>query len=240
MSNTQLSRWITGCSLDLLTYACLPTVQGRCGFFEGTEQESTWRQEAHEYDALEGADARYAALRPGTGPVTRRFLARHPLTLQLGSSVFVHGGVLPEHAQQGLAALNKQAHDWLTGAPGVDTPPRFLLGRKAVVWARDYSMEDPASCDCDALADALRALPGAKRMVVGHTIQEQGVNSACDGRVFRVDVGLSWGCANGRPAALEIRNDTNLRRLEESSRPVDSKPQSVMHGDGVKEVSVMA
>ena len=35
--------------------------------------------------------------------------------------------------------------------------------------------------------------------VVGHTIQEQGINSACAERVFRIDVGLSKGCGNGEP-----------------------------------------
>jgi hypothetical protein len=37
------------------------------------------------------------------------------------------------------------------------------------------------------------------RMVVGHTIQEAGINSACNDQVFRIDVGLSAGCGNGEP-----------------------------------------
>jgi hypothetical protein len=32
---------------------------------------------------------------------------------------------------------------------------------------------------------------GVKRMVVGHTVQDQGINAACDGTVWRIDVGLS-------------------------------------------------
>ena len=31
----------------------------------------------------------------------------------------------------------------------------------------------------------------AKRLVVGHTVQREGVTSACDGRVYRIDVGLA-------------------------------------------------
>lgn len=38
--------------------------------------------------------------------------------------------------------------------------------------------------------------------VVGHTIQEQGINSACAERVFRIDVGMSKGCGNGEPEVL--------------------------------------
>ncbi|KAK2076604.1 hypothetical protein QBZ16_005364 [Prototheca wickerhamii] len=197
------------------THALELALKGRCGLFRGTAEEGAWRARAKEFWGLDGPAARAAALRPGSGPVTRRFLARHPLALQLGSTVFVHGGVLPAHAEMGLGALNRGAFDWLRGAADAAAPPRFLLGRKAVVWARDYSAEDPAACDCTALGAALRALPGARRMVVGHTIQEQGVNSACEGRVFRVDVGLSWGCADGAPAALEIRDDGVMRRLDE-------------------------
>ena len=59
--------------------------------------------------------------------------------------------------------------------------------------------EDEMRCDCNALQEALGMLPGAKRMVVGHTIQEAGINSACDDRVFRIDVGLSRGCGDGEP-----------------------------------------
>ena len=44
-----------------------------------------------------------------------------------------------------------------------------------------------------------QSIPGAQRMVVGHTIQGQGINSACEGRVFRVDVGMSRGCGDGEP-----------------------------------------
>ncbi len=35
--------------------------------------------------------------------------------------------------------------------------------------------------------------------MVGHTIQRSGINSTCDGRVHRIDVGLSKGCGDGTP-----------------------------------------
>ena len=36
-----------------------------------------------------------------------------------------------------------------------------------------------------------KAALGAKRMVVGHTVQPQGMNAACDGALWRSDVGLA-------------------------------------------------
>ena len=62
-------------------------------------------------------------------------------------------------------------------------------------------------------------LPGAARMVVGHTIQEAGINSACNDRVFRIDVGLSKGCGNGMPQVLEIINDKEVWQLQENAPP---------------------
>jgi hypothetical protein len=45
---------------------------------------------------------------PGAGEVTRRFFARHPTVLQVGSTVFVHGGLLPQHVDYGLERINKE------------------------------------------------------------------------------------------------------------------------------------
>ena len=38
---------------------------------------------------------------------SRRFFARHPVVLQIGSNLFVHGGLLPDHASLGLEHINR-------------------------------------------------------------------------------------------------------------------------------------
>jgi hypothetical protein len=55
------------------------------------------------------------------------------------------------------------------------------------VWTRAVGGPE---VDCAQVAAALAAL-GAKRMVVGHTVQSQGITSACDGALWRIDVGLA-------------------------------------------------
>lgn len=154
----------------------------------------------------ESCVARAAALCAGC-PLARRFLAERPHAVQVGSSVFVHGGLLEEHAAQGLESVNAQGREWLTSPPG--TPlPELLGSRRAVVWARHYSLPEEAACDCGELARALALTPGAERVVVGHTIQgERGINAACGGAAVRVDVGMSAGCGGHPPAALEIVDD---------------------------------
>lgn len=149
--------------------------------------------------------------------MTTRFLADHPIALQIGSTVFVHGGVLPQHADLGLERINQETRAWMRGE--THRMPSFLSGRQAIVWAREYSAEDRQRCECDVLEQALAKLPGAERMVVGHTIQDAGINSACNERVFRIDVGLSKGCGDGDPQVLEILNDTEVWQRQENGPP---------------------
>lgn len=157
----------------------------------------------------EGARARMAALRPG-GPVSARFFAEHPTVVMVGGTVFVHGGVLPGHAVYGLGRINQDVRQWMLGKTSW-YGPNELHGRNAVVWARHFSHEEHHKCDCDMLQASLGLIPGATRMVVGHTIQEQGINFACDERVYRVDVGMSEGCGDRLPQVLEILRDSNLQ-----------------------------
>ncbi|PSC71506.1 calcineurin-like phosphoesterase family [Micractinium conductrix] len=167
----------------------------------------------HTHPEHPAAVARTTALRPG-GEVTRRFLAPNPVVLQVGSTLFAHGGVLRQHVDYGLARINKETQEWMLHG-SADAKPRFLSGRNAVVWSRHYSAHDGGRCDCEQLQEVLQRLPGAERMVVGHTIQEDGISSACGGRVLRIDVGLSRGCGDGDPQVLEIVNDKVVRRLSE-------------------------
>ena len=46
-----------------------------------------------------------------------------------------------------------------------------------------------------------------KRLVVGHTPQMQGANCECDGKIWRVDVGMSFGVLGANPQVLEIIGD---------------------------------
>ena len=77
------------------------------------------------------------------GMVTRRFLAEHQMALQIGSTLFVHGGVLPMHAQYGLERINDESRAWMNGS--LPNMPSYLAGRSAVVWTRDYSAGTPLS-----------------------------------------------------------------------------------------------
>jgi hypothetical protein len=43
-----------------------------------------------------------------------------------------------------------------------------------------------------------------KPLVVGHTPQLGGCNGECDGQIWRIDVGMSFGVVGADPEVLEI------------------------------------
>jgi hypothetical protein len=55
--------------------------------------------------------------------------------------------------------------------------------------------------------DATLQQLGAKAMVVGHTPQMTGLNAECNGRIWRVDVGMSSGVLNAEAQVLEFSKD---------------------------------
>ena len=141
--------------------------------------------------------ARAAAFLPGGAYA--KVLATRNTAVVVGDTVFVHGGVLPKYAGK-VEALNASGRKWL--AEG-GAPPADLLAPDGLVWARDYSVPTPSAQACADLDTALKTL-GASRMVVGHTVQARGITSACDDKVWRIDVGMAKHYG-GAPAALEIR-----------------------------------
>ncbi|MCH2466077.1 MAG: metallophosphoesterase, partial [Gemmatimonadetes bacterium] len=144
--------------------------------------------------------ARMAALMPG-GPYAD-LLAQRQVILRVGDNVFVHGGVLPDHVAYGIDEINSSAQAWLRGE--ADLPP-VLQGSESPQWTRLYS-RDPDSLACGVLEEALTALE-AKRIVMGHTIQESGITSACGARAWRIDVAMA-AYYGGSVEVLEIVGDS--------------------------------
>ncbi len=135
-------------------------------------------------DFDEVAKDRFSALAPGG--VYAKKLAAHNVIAIVGDTVFSHAGVLAEWATQ-IDAVNGSSRCWLDGqSGGPQEPPPALTSEESPVWTRKVGL-DPV--DCAAVAPALTAM-GVRRMVVGHTVQP-GITSACDGAVWRIDVGLA-------------------------------------------------
>jgi hypothetical protein len=125
---------------------------------------------------------RMAAL--GAGGHYARWLAHHAVIAIVGDTVFSHAGVLGAWVAR-VDEVNQSARCWLDGQ--ANQLPPALESDDGPVWTRAFAAPD---VDCAAVTAALAAL-GATRMVVGHSVQPHGITSACDDRVWRIDVGLA-------------------------------------------------
>jgi len=146
----------------------------------------------------EHARGRAAAFAPG-GTYAKKLAAEHLVFVRVGRSVFIHGGILPKYVSS-LVESDQGVHDWLLGQS--KKPPASVLDEDGLVWARDYS-DKPKPVDCKHLDEVLARLD-ADRLVMGHTVQQAGINDACGGKAWRIDVGMSR-YYKGPVQVLEIR-----------------------------------
>jgi hypothetical protein len=166
-------------------------------------------------DAPQAHRGRLAAFLPG-GYWAKR-LANYPVVLQVNDTVFAHGGLTSRHIEYGLERMNSEISAWMRGSRPL---PKALQSDDTPFWDRTYG-ESVSDSDCRMLERVLAQL-SAKRLVIGHTPQKQGITFACDRRVVRIDVGLASYYGQNAPAVLEV-DGSSLRILTEAE-PGESKP----------------
>ena len=105
----------------------------------------------------------------------------------------MHGGILPAHVEYGLEKMDEEARAWLRGDAPAGALPVALPDDDSPLWTRRYGLPEAAATDADVCGDAAAVLTRLKlrRMVVAHTPHEEGMSAICDGRVWRIDVGLA-------------------------------------------------
>lgn len=171
-----------------------------------------------------------------TGPMMRELGRRCQVAVVVGDSVFVHAGLAPHHffgkqevvdeERTGdwvniLHRMNEECREWmLEHSNGTSTywnRPKFLGGANSPVYARYYSREGVTkdSPACKLLGVTLNMI-GAKRMVVGHSIQENGVSAGCREKIWCIDTGMSSAYKfGGVPETLEINKRGAVKVLTE-------------------------
>lgn len=165
--------------------------------FEATPSAGLHEREIQSYPPAKRGRAN--AFLSGEGVAKQ--LAEHPIVLQVGDNVFVHGGLLERHVRRGLGRINQEVQIWMR-APNAEAAPKVATDEQSPLWLRLYSEGTPSAGACQEATNVLNLL-SAKRLIVGHTVQPQGINSACQGKVWRIDVGLSRAYG-APPSALEI------------------------------------
>jgi len=142
---------------------------------------------------------RVAAFYPG-GPLAR-LLARQRIVLITKDTVFVHGSLLPEHVAYGVDRINREVSEWMLGRA---YEPLEVIGSGGPMWLRTYAYE-VSQKDCEMLEGVLESL-SVERMVIAHTVQYEGITSACKGKVWRIDTGMS-DYYGGNVSVLQISDE---------------------------------
>jgi hypothetical protein len=167
-------------------------------------------------------------------------LANSPVAVTVGSTVFCHAGLMPEVVAYGLQRLNDETSAYLTGRSKQKPFVLDSIPQISPIWHRAFG-SDSLEFDQRALAaaDGAMRLLGAKRMVIGHTPQQQGINCVRtpEGReIWRVDTGMSQGIAQGPLESLEMacegggEEDTEVHILKGGSR-VPAAKRTVQGGE---------
>jgi len=160
-------------------------------------------------DGMGGSIKRFNRFRPG-GDIAKK-LAKRNVIMKIGSWVFVHGGILPKYAKKySIRDINTIMKMFLMGHVSIGETQVFrqlFINNDSLLWNRTFSGDRVNS---NALYTSLQLLD-AKYMVVGHTPQEEGINSKCKNRVWRIDSMMSeaFGVrrSDNRIQVLEILND---------------------------------
>ena len=152
-----------------------------------------------------GVEKRREAFKP-TGILARRFACTRNVVLKVGSFLFVHAGIAPKHLTKNIKEINQDMRDYLT-SPGSQFTPEFqeyYMAYEGILWNREFSLGEP---DCKKIQKVLNHFKVGS-MIVGHTVQEQGINSKCDKKIWKVDTGMSDAFGeNGKIQILEILNN---------------------------------
>jgi hypothetical protein len=131
-----------------------------------------------------------------------KWVLTHPAIVRIDGNLFAHGGISVETAKHSIAEINDEVHDALekqvTGAPSILTDPLGPL------WYRGNVMREPAPAASgggatpepqrptidEELAIVLKTYD-ARRLVIGHTPDVNGIEAVDDGRLIRVDTGIT-------------------------------------------------
>jgi len=140
------------------------------------------------------------AWRP-SGPIGK-WATSNPAIVKIGTTLFAHGGISAEYAKVPMEEVNRRIAAAM--AAGDDSPTSLLADPLGPLWYRGLVASDPdsqaeraamkpppASLTPDQEMDAVLAAYGATHLVIGHTPNLKGIVITANGRLARIDTGIS-------------------------------------------------
>ena len=179
------------------------------------------------------------------GIIANFFALNYKTLIQIGKWIFVHAGLTMNCCQNtNICKINNAVSRFLLD---IDTNKNKKIYKKCVnsensdnspIWNRDFGESSEDERESRQLTGKYSLLinefnkynsdyhkkyniPKAEYLGIGHTPQffeEKGINSTCDGKVWRCDVGMSKAFGsekdvNRKPQVLEVLNDDIINVL---------------------------
>lgn len=131
-----------------------------------------------------------------------RWAARNPAIVKIGGTLFVHGGLSAEYSKMTLEEINHRVAAAMSSGDG--RPTTVLYDPLGPLWYRGLVMKDadaeelrsntvppPAPMGPGEELQLVLSAYGAQRLVIGHTPDLNGIDISADGRLARIDTGIS-------------------------------------------------
>jgi len=123
--------------------------------------------------------------------------------IKINNLIFTHGGFcinfIKEFEKYNLkgnmiiGAINHTIRTYLEDGeytPALNKLKNLLMTQNSILFCRDFGFDNYNCDELDEIFKILEMNPEESKMIIGHSIQDE-VNSICDNRVWRIDLGLS-------------------------------------------------
>lgn len=138
---------------------------------------------------------------------------RHGIVV-IGSNIFCHAGLIFKYD---INKMNNDLKNWLIDENFKNAD--YIINTEAsFLWTRDY---DNSFYNSYQVTDILSHYNKKhnltlKRMFIGHNVQENGINSICNGQIWRVDTGMSsaFDINNKKYQVVEIFDNDNIKIID--------------------------
>jgi Calcineurin-like phosphoesterase len=131
-----------------------------------------------------------------------KWATANPAVVKIDGTLFVHGGLSAEYSKLSLQEINRRVAAAMAQAD--DGPSTILYDPLGPLWYRGLVTRDPDAeqvrskevpapqpMTVDRELDIVLSAYGAERLVIGHTPDPKGIEFLSNGRLARIDTGIS-------------------------------------------------
>lgn len=119
------------------------------------------------------------------------WLREKPVLIRIGNSLFAHGGLEDWVGDVNPRDLNYTMNKWAEYYTQVSKKPAdktgWVVDEEGPMWTRKMAQGEVSAQNVSKILSTYRA----KRMILGHTLQDSGVNVIYDGKIVLSDTGIS-------------------------------------------------